>query len=697
MQVSKLRRLLILAVLALFLTGGIAGAPAFAAAAAPANGTVHLVFSDDPTDNWSMIGFKVLNVSLMQTTTVQKSIASAATGTEKKVVSIYTAPSPAPTLNLIQLDQLGELMGSVSVAPGTYSSVQVVFSADPKDVSLVTSADPEPGFDLAAGYTVPASNIVVQGGKSIPICPAPDVYCWNTSASTAMSPKVVVVRFNLSSPLVVTSNASQVLDLELNLRHPAFIVEHWPATQAQPVWVINLNAALRRKAVLHPERQVLRHNMGQVESVSADNSSITVQKDFAPSTGSVPIATKMSYTVQADATNGTLFFDLDAKTKTKLTSFASVATSLTTGNAGKGKYVRVAARYQAGGNLVAVRIWASDTFKKVWISPEGHVVHVDRTNNIMNVANENGKVVPVHINSETNFYFRAPQNAKADATPINSGTGIAFFDGATAGGLPNVARGFKVHVNAVDPLATQLVAESVDIEIASFSGTISAANSSGFNVTRTFATGRDNYKGTLPYIAATAPNINNGSGSAITGFDWWYLTFPTLADTGATAVSDFVSLAQNVATYNLVPEKVWGLSYAAWGDGTTTNPTGWHARGTIIEPTALPKGKVTTAAAAIANGITFGMTAVKGTATNGAPVTVDLSTVGGAATLVYEVHNVSGIVTISQLDVTKAANQTALITALADGTNVKVYGVPAVGGAVKAYTLFYYVGTTSRD
>jgi hypothetical protein len=38
-----------------------------------------------------------------------------------------------------------------------------------------------------------------------------------------------------------------------------------------------------------------------------------------------------------------------------------------------------------------------------------------------------------------------------------------------------LVRGFKVHASVVDPLATPLVAQTIDIETAAYSGRISAA------------------------------------------------------------------------------------------------------------------------------------------------------------------------------------------------------------------------------
>src|SRR5208337_1081547 len=64
----------------------------------PQNGTVSLIVSDAPTEDWATIGVKVLSIAL----TPQGG------GSD---VTVYTAPSPAPTINLLQLDQLNEILG----------------------------------------------------------------------------------------------------------------------------------------------------------------------------------------------------------------------------------------------------------------------------------------------------------------------------------------------------------------------------------------------------------------------------------------------------------------------------------------------------------------------------------------------------------------------------------------------------------
>src|SRR5207244_1920153 len=103
----------------------------------------------------------------------------------------------------------------------------------------------------------------------------------------------------------------------------------------------------------------------------------------------------------------------------------------------------------------------------------------------------------------------------------------------------DLVRGVKVHVTAVDPLATPRVADTIDIETAGYSGRISAVNTSGFTYTRQFARATDDYTVTLAYISASSANVDP-SGTSVMGFLWWDFTYPTLAIEGSGAVQQFV-------------------------------------------------------------------------------------------------------------------------------------------------------------
>jgi hypothetical protein len=376
--------------------------------------------------------------------------------------------------------------------------------------------------------------------------------------------------------------------------------------------------------------------------------------------------------VLAESTNGTIFYDMEAKTTTKVMSFAAQAASLV------GKYVRIAARYQQDGTLVAVRVWASSSFNTVWVSPEGHVVHVDPSTDVITVLNESGVGVPLTVNANTQFFFRAPQNPSADATPISTGTAM----------LANAqfVRGFKVHASVVDPLATPLVAQSIDIETAAYSGTISAANNTGFTYTHAYPRSSDDYTASVDYVSSATTTGAGASGTAVTGFQYWNFAYPTLATTGANAITDFVSATNGGVSFGGTVGAVsaWGVSDAIWAD--PANPTGWSVPWTILEPTPLPLGTVTTAYANNA----FGMSVLGGTS----PATVEVSTTSGQATLVYQVDRTGGVISISREDITTSAGLTAMTNGLTDGAIVKVFGLPTSSGTLQAYVLMYYTGST---
>lgn len=611
------------------------------------NGTVSMMVSDGANEDWATVGVKVLAISL-----VPQGGGAA--------VSVYTAPSPAPVINLVQLDQLSEILGNLSVPAGTYTSANITIGGNPGDVLLTASANPEAGFAATAGATIPASQIAIQG---------------TTGSSGSLT---VPVSVNFVSPLVVTAGQSNALDLEFDLAHPAFIVSHVPAS-GTTMWAVNFNGPVRHHPIADITRLVLRHTYGSVTAVSSDDTSITITKDFPvepPTNPETPVAGMQSLSILADATNGTLFYDLDAKTTTTIKNFSAESSTLV------GKYVRVAARYQSNGTLVAVRIWASGTFNNVWVSPEGHVLHVNTTSDVITVENESGVGVPLTVNSSTQFFFRQPWNATADATPIGTGTG--FLTGH------NFVRGFKVHASVVDPLATPLVAQSIDIEIARFDGGISAANSNGFTYTRNFNTATDDYVVTLDYISGSSANGNDPlTGAPITGFKYWNFTFPTIVTSGSGAVNSFVTATNGGVNFGGTVGSLgaWGESYATWGD--PADLTGWSLPQAVLMPTPVPLG---TAAAGYSNGV-FTMMVAGGTL---APA-VDLSTTSGSGTLVYQVDRTGNIVTISSVDITTGAGQTTITNNLVANTPVKVFGLPQSTGAIKAYVVFYYTGTKPVD
>jgi hypothetical protein len=311
----------------------------------------------------------------------------------------------------------------------------------------------------------------------------------------------------------------------------------------------------------------------------------------------------------------------------------------------------------------------------VWISPEGHVLHVNTNTNTIVVENELGIGVPLTVDANTLFYFRTPSHAQNDSTAIGQGT--AF--------LTNLERGFKVHTSVVDALAWPLVASSIDIEIARYGGTITASNLTTFTTRSNFRSATDDYTVTLPYISSSTPNGHDPmSGAAITGFKWWNFTFPTLVDSGTNAISDFATATNGAVNFGgtVGLMKVRGESYARWNDASAANA--WAASWTVLTPTNVPLGL---AATGYNNGsFTLGLPGAANT------VQVNLNATSGSATLVYQVDWTSNILTVSPVDISTSAGQATLTTNLIANIPVRVYGIPQVDGTIKCYVLTYFTG-----
>ena len=156
-----------------------------------------MLVSDASTEDWATIGVKVLSIAL-----VPQSGGSN--------VAVYTAPTPAPVVNLVELDQIAEILGNVSVPVGTYTGAVLTISGNSGDILLTTSADPEAGFaarrvdDDSRSRHTNSTHVGHAGNLTVPVA------------------------VNFVSPLVVSANQNNALDLEFDLGHPAFLVGHVP-------------------------------------------------------------------------------------------------------------------------------------------------------------------------------------------------------------------------------------------------------------------------------------------------------------------------------------------------------------------------------------------------------------------------------------------------------------------------------------
>ncbi len=601
-----------------------------------------VVVSDASSEDWATIGVQVLSIALVPQ----------GGGPD---VTVYTAPSNPPIVNLAELDQLGELLGNASIPVGTYTGAVLTLGANPGDLVLTASADPQPGFAGTPGASIPSNEIQIQHVQG--------------SAPNA----TVVANVTFDTSLTVSASQDNALDLEFDLGNPAFIVQHVAAGTGATIWAVNFTGPIRRRPLHDVQRLVLRQMYGDVTAVASDYGTFTIDREFPTEPIASPetaVTTTEALSIEADSTNGTIVYDVDTGTHTVVKDFSTL-TSLV------GEQVRVAARYQQSGSLVAVRIWTSKQFDSVWLSPEGHVLHVDPSTDVVTIQDGSGIGVPVQVDANTQFFFRQPWNPAADATPIATGT--AFLSNH------DLVRGFKVHVSVVDPLATPLVAQSIDIETAAFGGAISAPSTTGFTYTRSFATTTDDYSDTIDFISPSTANGSAANGNAINGFKWWNFAYPTVIDSGPSAIVDFDQATGGSVDFGGTVGTVVarGVSDAIWND--PANPSAWSARTAILLPTRLPLGEV-------ANGLVngrFTMTVAGGVTA----ATVDVGTTTGSATLVYQIDRSNGIVTVSPVDVTTSAGLATLTSALTAGTKVRVYGVPQSDGSLQAYVLSYFTGT----
>jgi hypothetical protein len=251
-------------------------------------------------------------------------------------------------------------------------------------------------------------------------------------------------------------------------------------------------------------------------------------------------------------------------------------------------------------------------------------------------------------------------------------------------------RGFKVHASAVDPLATPMVAQSIDIETAAYSGLISQTNSTSFAYTHDYLRASDDYNVTLDYIAASSANGTDGSGNPISGYKWWNFAYPTLLDSGTGAIGDFIAATDGSVTFGgtAVAIPAVGISYARWGD--PANTAGWSVAATALLPVPVPVVTVASGLTAAGSGYTFTVTAAGGTQ----PVTIDVSNTGGQATLAYQVDYSGGIATISPVDITTMSGLTTLTNGMAVGTLTRISGIAQSDGTLKAYVIVYFTNTT---
>ncbi|HLO68690.1 MAG TPA: DUF4382 domain-containing protein [Holophaga sp.] len=585
-----------------------------------AYGNVDFQVTDATTEDWSNVGVIIRKASLVLASDTKAA----------SPVTIYDGSADTTPINLLQADQVNDLLSRAKGVPaGTYDRLIVEVDGDPAHITLVPAPD-------AAGVTpaaIPSSQIIVRG-----------------ASSTAHPTWKVLPTIKLDTPIVVSDGQTTAVAVDFDLAHPVFIVEHDTLTSSLPVYVVNFGTPniVRHKHAPAITHYYLRRHLGTVASVAADGSSMTMTTEHG-----------QTFTVHADkGANPTLFYNLDVRPVTAVPANAFPATV----TAGLG--VEVTARYQADGTLTAVRVWYTATAANLpkW-TPEGHITRVDRVNNIIRVLDSAGDPKPIAVNADTKWYWRGDTS-----TELSGGNGAAF--------LANVERFFKVQVTVADPLATPMVATSIDIQRGVFEGTITNATATSFTY----------QKGVADMANPIAHTLAYG-----TSFSFWNFTFPGMA---STSIPDFLLEANSgiVLDSSGTTFKPYAASSLSWAAG------GWAANNAIFMPIALsPYAQTVTTAFASGSmqvtpragtigmggmGTRTGSTTATGTPV---PVTVNLSSTAQEQPLVTLINRQAGtVVTITSLDATQWANY------LTAGAKVRVFGVPDGSGHLKAYYVNIY-------
>jgi len=162
--------------------GGGSGATADTAA----TGTASILVTDAPCDTWSAVQVQVTGVTL-----VNKA--------DQSRVPVFTG---AAAVNLVDLDNVGELLANAQVPVGTYDKVIVTVNTDPAAMSLV----PEGGTAVAQDQI----HVVGGGAFTVPLSPELTVAATGSSA--------VQVDFDLAHPLFINQTARGTM-VNFRLRH----------------------------------------------------------------------------------------------------------------------------------------------------------------------------------------------------------------------------------------------------------------------------------------------------------------------------------------------------------------------------------------------------------------------------------------------------------------------------------------------
>ena len=328
-----------LSALGLILACGGTGSSA-SPAAQPQMGTVTTILTDAPSDAWSAVEVAVQSVEF-------RSKADAT----RTVVGLKGNSS---RINLVELDEVGELLGHLTIPVGTYDAVILQVDTDPANLKLVRQD----------GSHVPTSQLRVLGSGRILV--------------------------KLDQDLVVTANGTSQVQIDFNLANPVFLVD-----LADGSVMVNLSAPglLRHQGLPAIQQVEFRRAQGTVQAVNPDRLKMRTA-----------LGGDLELTLSAAST---WIYNVDAKA---MGSFADLAP-------GKPVAVFINLEAD-GSLFARRIWYSADAAKLPDWSPEGHVVKVDVANSRLTVLGASGLPVDYAVNAATTFTWHTSVALGSGATGL---------------------------------------------------------------------------------------------------------------------------------------------------------------------------------------------------------------------------------------------------------------------------------------
>lgn len=294
----------------------------------PPKGLVDVVLTDAPSDGWQAVEVVVQSITLVDKVDATR--------------EVLVFQGNATKVNLVELDEIGEILARAEVPEGTYGRLKIRIDTAPGSIHLVR----------ADGSVVPQDRIKAAGDS---------------------------VTVTLSPDLVVTPGGISAVQVDFDLAHPLFLVE----TPAGDV-VVNLQA-FHRPNLGHLGWGHFRPAAGQVAVVSPGNRTFTLENRYGK-----------RFDIAWD--DQTAFFNANQRpivpgSPDGLAKDVYLLVQLN--RTAPGGWLARRVWYTSDPAILAALR-----------SPEGHILSVDAQEGTLTVSQRNGVPVTVRVDADTLVAFR---------------------------------------------------------------------------------------------------------------------------------------------------------------------------------------------------------------------------------------------------------------------------------------------------